>query len=418
MPEWLTRLISDYGHIVVFFGVFLENAGLPVPGETTLLAAAFLAQRGVFHLPWIILTAMTAAILGDNCGFWIGRRGGRRLAEKHGPKIGLTATRLATMEGFFTRHGPKTVFFARFIAGLRVFGAPLAGMSRMPWRTFLVWNAVGAVAWASAFGALGYVFGQSWSILEKWIGRAAVVAVTAVGVVVLVLLARRYGKRFLEAARTEMLRPLTRSQMIHGVVGAVAFGALWVLAYGVHVGEWTAFDERWLAVVHETFPTSWQSVMRAITTIGSVQVLFPILTLTTAWAAWRREWRVAIVFLTAILFVEIGDLALKEGLHRARPSLWAGYIPATNFSFPSGHSMSAVAGYGLAAVVIGKLAPRARPWLAVFVPVLALAIGLSRMALGVHYPTDVMGGYATGLVVYCAAVIAMDDGRTRAEPVT
>ena len=140
MPEWLLDLFARYGYAVVFAGVFLENAGLPIPGETVLLAGAALAHFGRLSFVAVVATAILGATLGDNLGFFIGRHGGRRLADRYGWRIGLTRARLEEFDRFFLRHGPKTVFVARFITGLRVVGAVLAGGSGMAWPTFLVYN--------------------------------------------------------------------------------------------------------------------------------------------------------------------------------------------------------------------------------------------------------------------------------------
>src|SRR5471030_914022 len=149
MPVWLLDLFARYGYAVVFAGVFLENTGLPVPGETALLAGAALAHNGQLSLARVILVAIVAAICGDNLGFFIGRRGGRRIAERYGGRIGITRERLEAFDRFFERHGPKTVFAARFITGLRVVGAVLAGASGMPLPVFLLYNATGAVVWCT-----------------------------------------------------------------------------------------------------------------------------------------------------------------------------------------------------------------------------------------------------------------------------
>src|SRR6266851_3593434 len=125
MPEWLLDLFARYGYAVIFVGVLLENTGLPVPGETTVLAGAALAQFGRLSLPWVIVTAIVAAVTGDNIGFYIGRRGGRVLAEHYGWRVGLTGERLQEFDRFFERHGAKTVFIARFITSLRVICALL-----------------------------------------------------------------------------------------------------------------------------------------------------------------------------------------------------------------------------------------------------------------------------------------------------
>jgi membrane protein DedA with SNARE-associated domain len=186
MPQWLLDLFARYGYFVVFGGVFLENTGLPVPGETTLLAGAALAHYGQLSLPRVIVTAIAAATLGDNLGFFIGRRGGRQIAERHGWRIGLTRERLVAFDRFFQHHGPKTVFAARFITGLRVIGAVLAGASGMKWPIFLFYNSTGAVVWCTAVAFAGYSLAYSWATLERWVGRSGLIAlavVAAIGII-------------------------------------------------------------------------------------------------------------------------------------------------------------------------------------------------------------------------------------------
>ena len=183
MPDWIIELFARYGYAVVFFGVFLENTGLPVPGETALLAGAALARSGRLSLPWVIVTAITGAILGDNLGFLIGRRGGRALVERFGPRVGLSRARLLQFDRFFDRHGAKTVFIARFVTGLRVFGALLAGTSGLSWGRFLLYNSTGAIAWATTFGGVGYMLAYSWQTLELWIGRSGLVLLAAIVIV-------------------------------------------------------------------------------------------------------------------------------------------------------------------------------------------------------------------------------------------
>ena len=176
MPEWIVDLFARYGYAVVFVGVLLENSGLPVPGETALLAGAALAHYGRLSLSRVIVTAIAAAILGDNLGFFLGRRLGRGLIERHGWRIGLTQFRLDQFNRFFARHGPKTVFIARFITGLRVFCAVLAGASHLRWPTFLFYNAAGAIVWSTTIGLVGYALGESWDRLERLIGRSGLIA--------------------------------------------------------------------------------------------------------------------------------------------------------------------------------------------------------------------------------------------------
>ena len=190
MPGWLTDLFARYGYAAVFVGVFFENAGAPVPGETTLLAGGALSHYGHLSFTRVVLVAMIAATLGDNVGFYIGRRGGRRLVERFGGRIGITRHRLENFDRFFDRHGAKTVFVARFITGLRVVCAILAGGSEMRWPTFLFFNATGAIVWSTTIAAVGYALGQSWETLERLVGGAGLLGLIIVVALVLVWIAR------------------------------------------------------------------------------------------------------------------------------------------------------------------------------------------------------------------------------------
>jgi membrane protein DedA with SNARE-associated domain len=196
VPEWLLDLFARYGYGVVFFGVLLENAGVPVPGETALLAGAALAHIGRLSLVWVIVTAVVGASLGDNIGFYIGRRGGRGLADRHGSKIGLTPDRLRQFDEFFDRYGAPTVFLARFITGLRVVGAVLAGGSTISWSSFFFYNITGAIVWSTLIGLAGYSLAYSWQTLEQWVGRSGIAALLIVILVgAVAYIRRRRGAR-------------------------------------------------------------------------------------------------------------------------------------------------------------------------------------------------------------------------------
>ncbi|HEX8921995.1 MAG TPA: DedA family protein [Pyrinomonadaceae bacterium] len=196
----LTQLFVSYGYWVVFFGVMLENAGLPVPGETILLAAGFFASTGHFKLLSVMLVAMTGAVFGDNAGFAIGHHYGRGFLLRYGRWFFLTPGRLARIGGFFERHGDKTILVARFITGLRVFAAIFAGASRMRWRTFLIYNMVGALLWSVVITMLGYLFGHSWPVLEKWVGRSGMFILLAAMIAIAIIWRVRAHRRTNKAA--------------------------------------------------------------------------------------------------------------------------------------------------------------------------------------------------------------------------
>jgi membrane protein DedA with SNARE-associated domain len=153
--------VSHIGYPVMFMLVMAESSGVPVPGETALIGGALLASQGKLQIELVIAIAAAGAIVGDNIGYLIGRKGGRWLLERPGRFHRQRLEVLRTGEPFFERHGPKAVFFGRFVLGLRVWASWLAGATRMPWRSFFVWNASGGICWAIGVGLLAYFLGNS-----------------------------------------------------------------------------------------------------------------------------------------------------------------------------------------------------------------------------------------------------------------
>jgi membrane protein DedA with SNARE-associated domain len=179
----VTHLLLDYGLVILFVLVAMESAGIPLPGETALVTAAILAHDH-YGIVWVIVVAAAAAILGDNIGYWAGRLGGRRLVDRWGLTRRYAERVLPPSERFFRRHGGKTVFFGRFVAVLRVTTAWLAGISRMHWWLFFLWNAAGGIVWATGVGLVAYYAGKA---AADAVGRYGLYA--GAGIVVLVALA-------------------------------------------------------------------------------------------------------------------------------------------------------------------------------------------------------------------------------------
>src|SRR5215212_6767005 len=191
--QQVLSLIEHYGYLVIFFGVLLESTGVPLPGETILLASGFLAQRGHIDVGDAIVFGILGAVVGDQIGYWAGREGGRPFVLRWGRYFRITPERLARAEAFFERHGGKAVFLARFFAGLRAFGALVAGISRMRWRTFVIYNALGGAVWATAVVLVGYFLGSSLGLVERWLGRATLVLFALLALVVAFYLAYRWA---------------------------------------------------------------------------------------------------------------------------------------------------------------------------------------------------------------------------------
>jgi undecaprenyl-diphosphatase len=192
-----------WGYVIVGLATFLENsvgAGVIVPGETLVIVGGFYARIGELWLPGVATAAIVGAVLGDNLGYWIGRRFGRGFFERHGRKVMVTPERLAKAERYYQEHGGITVFLGRFIPVLRSVGCIAAGIAQMPWRRFFVYDLAGAVLWGIGHSALGYGLGASY---ERWERYA-----TPFGLVLLVLLLFVVGASKLLAARRKVKKDL------------------------------------------------------------------------------------------------------------------------------------------------------------------------------------------------------------------
>jgi len=182
--------VSHIGYPLMFVLVMVESGGVPAPGETALITGAALASQGQLKIELVIPLAAAGAIVGDNLGYLISRRAGRWLLERPGRFQRQRLEVLASGEPFFERHGPKAVFFGRFILGLRVWASWLAGALHMPWRSFFFWNACGCITWATAIGLLAY-----------WLGHSAGNAIQAFGLYGLFALLIAIGGTFLAHRR-------------------------------------------------------------------------------------------------------------------------------------------------------------------------------------------------------------------------
>jgi membrane protein DedA with SNARE-associated domain len=187
----LSRFFAQYGYGTVFFGVMLENAGLPVPGETVLLFGGFLAHRHSLRLAWVVVAAMAGATVGDNLGYLAGHYGGTALVRRYRGTWFFSAERYDRTESAVLKYGHWAVFVARFITGLRIVAGPLAGAFRMQYPRFLLANFAGAVVWAAAIGAAGYALGSSWQRLVHFGKELDWIALGVAAALVLAIVYRR-----------------------------------------------------------------------------------------------------------------------------------------------------------------------------------------------------------------------------------
>jgi undecaprenyl-diphosphatase len=434
--ERILALIEHYGYLVVLFGVMLESTGVPLPGETILLAAGVLVQRGHLDLGYTIAFGIAGAVLGDQIGYWVGREGGRPFVLKWGRYLFITQERLGRAEAFFERHGGKAVFLARFFSGFRVFGALVAGISRMRWATFIIYNALGGTVWATAVVLLGYFLGSSLALVERWLGRATLVLVLVLAVAVGFYLAYRWAARnrarlvgwgeallaYPPVARLRrrydrqlrwMLRRLTPGQYLglHLTLGLIAAGGcLWL--FGGVVEDLLTGDPlvRFDRVVddylhsHATPPLT--KFFLIVTAFGSLEAIVLLGVVVAALLAWRRMWTLLVTWLAAVAGSALLDRLLKEFFHRPRPHFAHPLLVETSYSFPSGHAMESFVAYGMLAyfAVLALRTWEARVAVVCGAALLVVLIGFSRMYLGVHYFSDVVAGYAAGGVWLSALI--------------
>jgi membrane protein DedA with SNARE-associated domain len=199
----LVSVARDVGYPLLFGLVAIETMGIPVPGETAIFTAGILAARDQLQIEVVIAVAAAAAIVGDNIGFAIGRRVGRRLLLAPGPLERHRRRVIEVGEPFFERHGPKAVFLGRWITGLRITSAWLAGVNRMSWPTFVFWNALGGICWAASVSLVAYYLGRGAERILNVAGLGGAAVVVVGGLVLWLILRRRERARAGDGRRRE-----------------------------------------------------------------------------------------------------------------------------------------------------------------------------------------------------------------------
>jgi membrane protein DedA with SNARE-associated domain/membrane-associated phospholipid phosphatase len=436
----ILSLIEHYGYLVILFGVMLESTGVPLPGETILIASGVLVQRGHLDLGYVIMFGILGAVVGDQIGYWVGRGGGRPFVLRWGRYVFITPQRLGRAEAFFERHGGKAVFLARFFSGLRVVGALVAGISRMRWGTFILYNALGGAVWATAVVLVGYFLGSSIGLVERWLGRATLVLASVLAVAVAFYLAYRWashnrerlvgwGEALLayppvarlrtryDAQLRWLLRRLTPGQYLglHLTIGLLAAaGGLWLfggLAEDLLTGDpIVRFDRALDAYLHARATPPLTTFFLIITAFGSIEALVLLGVVMAAFLAWGRRWVFLGSWLAAVAGSAVLNHLLKGLFARPRPHFEHPLLVETSYSFPSGHAMESFVVYGMLAyfAVLALRTWESRVGVVCGAALLVVLIGFSRMYLGVHYLSDVLAGYAAGAVWLSALITGVE----------
>lgn len=432
MSGSVMRLVESYGYEVVFLFVAIESLGVPLPGETVLVTAGAMAALGHLSIWWVIATAAIGGISGDAAGYWIGRVGGVALIKRYGRVLHFDEAKLERIRGFFSRHGAKTVFLGRFIALLRTWAALLAGAAEMPYGVFTLYNVIGGITWATLFGALGYIFGRSLPLLEHYIGQASLALVLLVALIVALMLAWGWfnanrsvvtegASRYWNAFRTRhpglsrfvVARFASEEYLgLHLTIGfLLSLVALWIFA-GVtedviHHDPLTKFDltlSTWIRA-HST-PLG-DRIFVVMSALGSPAAMAAVGGVGALVLLVRRKWLILTAWIAAFAGAGLLTLVLKNIIQRPRPVDASQFLYGMTFSFPSGHALGSLVGYGMLAYVVGSTwvkSVRGRVRLGIGTAMLVLAIGISRLYLGVHYFSDVVAGYAVGILWLSACI--------------
>jgi undecaprenyl-diphosphatase len=431
--EDISQKLGDWTYLLVGVLAFLETGafvGLVFPGETAVLLAGAVAGQGETSIVITIGIVWFCAWAGDTTSFYIGTRLGRDFVLRHGPKVRITHERFEQVEAYFKRHGGKTILIGRFIGLVRALAPFIAGSSGMRYRGFVPYSVLGTGLWASAFCLLGYFLSTSLDKATEIAGKGALVFGATVAVIVGIVWVSRYlrepenrqkvadriastpGLRRLLPQLRFAWRRLTPGGLgleLTSLVAVVAVASFVFVGYALIVSGNagpTPGDSAAADFVDSIRSGLLTDVARTFTELGSTEVLIPLTVISAAVLAWRRLWTELVVLVVAVMILLITVPVAKEIIDRPRPS--GGLIDVSGQSYPSGHAAHSVFYAWLALTV----AVRARPgWrygslLVGAGLLLTAAIGFSRVYLGVHYLSDVSGGWGLGAMTFsaCAAV--------------
>lgn len=463
LDHWLQSLMPTIQHLsgwiywIAFLAALVETVlvvGLFLPGSTLLLLLGALSANGSGpHFLWLLLFAVAGATLGDNVNYALGRRYGQRWIEN-----GLWLLRREHVEkahGFFAKHGGKSVFFARFIPSMKEVAPFVAGTAGMSRGGFFVWNLLGALGWGLQWVGAGYVFARSLSLAQQWMSRAGLGAALLVLIMLLLWFLRRWMLRHGPAwwaAAVSVSRALVRAirenpeiqarvqahprlfQMLAARLDRRQFTGLPLTLFGlvflyllllfgglvedlIMSDPIVALDHSVAEVVAALRTSAWIMAAGWGSGIGAWPVVLTVV-LTTALWLWlsRRRMYLSPLFVVvsgSVLFAFAGKLAL----HRPRPI--EAVVYEASYAFPSGHALISVSLFGFLTYIwlreIASWPLRVNIFFAWLL--LALSIGLSRIVLGVHFLSDVLGGYLLGGIWLLVGIVWVEWMRTRTVPV-
>ena len=447
MASHLVGLVAQYGYALIALFLFGEGLAIPFPTDTTLVTASALAARGHLSLVLVFVVATLSTAAGTTAAFYLGRSGSTFIMRRaHGG-----AGALGRAHRFFERHGASAVLFGRFVPIVRMLISLVAGVSQMDARRFAAYNLAGAAIWATAFCAIGYFFGHHAGAFYHQLVRAALVVGFGLAALVTLAVAGGWLIEDAEAAwraegnawhRVLTSRPVRwlarRSPTVQSILfrrfspadylglnltlglgvsfvlllifGAIAQGVLSKMAI-------VRFDVGLAEALHAGATPGGVAFWSLVTRLGSISVAAVFGIGFALWYASRRGWLAFGGWVAALAGSELLAWALKRAVHRERPIFEVAYATEPTFSFPSSHVLGALVGYGMIVYFVVCLTT-SRLWRALAITLVAMlivAVGYSRLYLGLHFFSDVVGGLAAGAVWLTACITALEVARRKQE---
>jgi undecaprenyl-diphosphatase len=431
--------LGQWTYLLAGLLAFLETGafvGLVVPGETFVILAGAVAGQGATDIYITIAIVWFAAWAGDTTSFFVGRRLGRGFILRHGPKLRITEERFEQVEGYFERHGGKTILIGRFIGLVRALAPFVAGSSGMEYRAFVPYSILGTGLWAAAFSVIGYFGSQSIEEIANVAGQGVLLFGITVAVVVAIVMAVRFFRE--QENREKVVAWMERRALLQPVVAlarrvkpqarfvwnritpgglgleltalfaVVAVGVFLFVGYGSIVSGDpgpTVLDQEALDFVHHLESGWLTSLAKAVTNLGSTAAIIIVGILAAIGFGIRRRWPDVGVLVVSLVTLLIAVPAFKAGFGRPRPP--DGILDVQSDAYPSGHAAYSVLYAWIALAATAHLRP-SRVWASVFVVVgiaIAVLIGLSRVYLRVHFLSDVVGGWGLGAAVFATCAI-------------
>jgi undecaprenyl-diphosphatase len=439
--EDIAQKLGPWTYALVGVMAFLETGafvGLVAPGETVVIAGGVIAGQGEIQLLPLIGLVWVCAVLGDTTSFYIGRRLGRSFLERHGPRVKITHERLEQVEGYFDRHGGKTILIGRFIGLVRALAPFIAGSSGLSYRRFIPYSIVGTGLWATTFCVLGYIFWRSFDKVAHLAGQAifgfGLTVALIVGLVVAWRRRRDIRSWFLEHRRHPLIRPLffvgaplyrwlirpvTRllapyvrflfDRITPGALGLelttlLAAGGVGLFVFVVYLTELhrtlspTPLDNDILDLANRLRMDMLVDVAEVVTHLGAFPTVAALVAVTSGLLVARRRYAEALVLVLGLVMTYVAVHVTKAAIDRPRPS--GPLIDSSGSAYPSGHAAYATA-WVAAAVVLTRRLRLVTSGVLVFVALgIAAAVGLSRVYLRVHWWSDVAGGWGLGAAIF------------------